>query len=113
MTYQVKGDWSDAYRARDLDYMLAGVAHWRPMVNGALGYTPASYFDIAGIAARLPASSALTSLRKLGVRTLVLHANDGAGTPWEDLDERLARAGILVLATDGDIVIYDLGSADA
>lgn len=54
-------------------YMYFSLAHWRPLVNGFSGYTPAPARDVQERLAALPARESLRYLQAIGVRTLILH----------------------------------------
>jgi len=109
MTFREGTTWNATYRGRDLDYMLMGVAHWRPLANGALGYTPPGYWQLAAAAAAIPDAASTALLRARGIRTLILHTNDVSSTPWRDLESKLARvSSYRVIARDGPIVVYDV-----
>jgi hypothetical protein len=54
-------------------YVLGSTAHFRSMLNGYSGFTPASYFVHAAVARRFPSADALRELGYLGVTHLVVH----------------------------------------
>lgn len=94
---------------RDIDYMLYGVGHWRPLANGASGYTPAGYRRLLAALLDFPDARSWSLLRELGIRTLILHLDELPGTPWRDLERRLRRErGVRLLARSGPILIYGL-----
>jgi hypothetical protein len=91
---------------RNAAYMLNSTAHWKPLVNGYSGFTPASYVDNARELRSFPDARSQQRLRSLGVTYAVVHLD--AYGHWRD--ERLtalnATPWLRLLATDGDIRIY-------
>jgi hypothetical protein len=55
------------------EYVLNSTAHWRPMMNGFSGYTPASYRRIARTFAAFPEERAIEAMRDAGVTHVTVH----------------------------------------
>jgi hypothetical protein len=53
--------------------LVGSVAHWRPLVNGYAGFFPHGYWDLVDTLNAFPADAAVTRLRRLGVRYVVLY----------------------------------------
>jgi hypothetical protein len=54
-------------------YVLASTAHWRPLMNGYSGYTPASYQKYADAFWYFPQDWAIDAMKKAGVTHVVVH----------------------------------------
>jgi hypothetical protein len=54
-------------------YVLASTAHWRPLMNGYSGYTPASYQHYADAFWYFPRDWAIEAMKKAGVTHVVVH----------------------------------------
>ena len=55
-------------------YVLASTAHWRPLMNGYSGYTPASYQRYADAFWYFPQDWAIAAMKDAGVTHVVVHA---------------------------------------
>ncbi|MEP7117444.1 MAG: hypothetical protein ABI880_07675, partial [Acidobacteriota bacterium] len=84
-------------------YVLASTTHFQPMLNGYSGFTPASYYVHAAVAARLPAASAVQELGYLGATHLVVHGR--AITP-ETVAQLEATGRVRLVAREGDDRLY-------
>jgi hypothetical protein len=54
-------------------YVLASTAHWRPLMNGYSGYTPASYQRYADAFWYFPQDWAIQAMKDAGVTHVVVH----------------------------------------
>jgi hypothetical protein len=81
--------------------------HHRPTPNGYSGYVPPSYVRQSRTLSKLPMSDALTLLRKLGVRFVVVHPSV-AGTPWASLRSPRSAAPLRYLGRFGRDLLYDV-----
>jgi hypothetical protein len=54
-------------------YVLASTAHWRPLMNGYSGYTPASYQRYADTFWYFPQDHAIDAMKAAGVTHVVVH----------------------------------------
>lgn len=94
---------------RNARYMLHSTRHWRPLVNGYSGFTPASFQAHWDAMRAFPDQAALDYLRLLGVTHIFVHANWFAEQHGE---ERLARIpstpGLRLLLDGGNLTIYEL-----
>lgn len=57
-------------------YLLASTRHWKPLVNGYSGFTPASYVRHAEQLEGFPDTRSLEALRAMGVTHVVVHVDD-------------------------------------
>jgi hypothetical protein len=55
------------------EYVLNSTAHWRPLLNGYSGYTPASYRRLAWILWYFPRDEAIAAMRDAGVTHVMVH----------------------------------------
>jgi hypothetical protein len=72
-------------------YVLNSTAHWRPLMNGYSGYTPASYADAAILMSRFPDPRASARMALAGVTHVTVHPDrygSGAAGVFEELSRR-------------------------
>jgi hypothetical protein len=55
------------------EYVLNSTAHWRPLMNGYSGYTPASYAAYADVFWYFPREYAIQAMRQAGVTHVMVH----------------------------------------
>jgi hypothetical protein len=55
------------------EYVLNSTAHWRPLLNGYSGYTPASYTAYADVFWYFPREHAIQAMRRAGVTHVMVH----------------------------------------
>jgi hypothetical protein len=55
------------------EYVLASTAHWRPLMNGYSGFTPASYRKFADTFWYFPEERAIQAMQQAGVTHVMLH----------------------------------------
>jgi hypothetical protein len=92
---------------RNALYLLHATRHWRPMVNGYSGLTPASYAQHARDLARFPDDHALATLRGISVTHVFVH--DRALRDWTDNETADAvprAAGLELIERDGELYLY-------
>jgi hypothetical protein len=91
-------------------YSYWSTAGFPEMVNGHGSFEPTALERLRRIVQPFPDAESVRALRTLGVRTVVLHPELAAGTPWQDASRRPIRGlGIAMTVTDG-LVLYDLES---
>jgi hypothetical protein len=65
------------YRAQDVfanaEYVLNSTEHWRPLMNGYSGYTPAAYAEYAKTFWYFPQPQAVEAMRRAGVTHVMVH----------------------------------------
>ena len=91
------------------DYVLNSTAHWRPLMNGYSGYTPASYTAYADIFWYFPEAHAIDAMRRAGVTHVMVH-RDRFGADGPDVIRQLsARADFeLMGVSPGGLHLYRL-----
>jgi hypothetical protein len=87
-------------------YVLASTAHWRPLMNGYSGYTPASYRVAAESFWFFPEDYAIQEMRKAGVTHVMVHPSrfyqDGASVMAKvDASPYLVR---MAIGRNGDVL---------
>ena len=55
------------------EYVLSSTAHWRPLMNGYSGYTPATYSAYADVFWYFPRDYAIQAMRRAGVTHVMVH----------------------------------------
>jgi hypothetical protein len=70
------------------EYVLNSTAHWRPLMNGYSGYTPATYREYAAVFWYFPEPAVVEAMRAAGATHLVVHPKRFE----EHADETLRRA---------------------
>ena len=88
-------------------YMVNSTRHWRPLLNGYSGFRPASYERSYAAARNFPADDSLIALHELGVTHVVVHL-EALGTARAAALDKIRS--LQPIASEGDIVIYRLGS---
>ncbi len=58
---------------RNAAYVLGSTAHFRPLLNGYSGFTPASYVERAEALREFPDDRAMDTLRRAGVTHVIVH----------------------------------------
>jgi hypothetical protein len=72
-------------------YVLASTAHWRPLMNGYSGYTPASYRKFADAFWYFPRDFAIDAMKKAGVTHIMVHPRRFYHEAEKMLDDVAAR----------------------
>jgi hypothetical protein len=90
------------------DYQLWSTAGFPRLVNGASSIEPQSTTRIFQAATNFPDAPSITFLRRVGVRTVVIHRNFAAGTPWELTATRSVAGLGISRAERGPTVVYRL-----
>lgn len=81
------------------EYVLNSTAHWRPLMNGYSGYTPASYVDYANVFWYFPRDYAIDAMKRAGVTHVMVHP-DRFGHEAADVIRQLdARSDFELLGT--------------
>jgi hypothetical protein len=90
-------------------YSYWSVDGFPSIVNGAASFNVNNLVRTRQVATTFPDAQSVKYLRQLGVRSVILHRDLAAGTPWENTaDQSLAGLGI-TRQDDGELVIYRLG----
>jgi hypothetical protein len=89
-------------------YLLWSTDGFPNMVNGRSSITPQQTKRILAQVNGFPDRASVRALRGLGLRTVVLHADRLAGTPWADWRaQRIAGLGV-TRTVERNLVVYDL-----
>jgi hypothetical protein len=93
---------------RNANYMLESTRHWKPLLNGYSGFTPASYRQRADILWYFPFRDAsFAELDRAGVSYVVLHLPE-YGSQRREARELIAASGRWrVAANTTDVVLYE------
>ncbi len=82
------------------EYVVNSTAHWRPLMNGYSGYTPASYGEYADVFWYFPRDYAIDAMKRAGVTHIMVHperfgreANDVLATLEKRRDFELMGVG--------------------
>jgi hypothetical protein len=90
-------------------YVLAATAHWRPLMNGYSGYTPASYQPYADAFWYFPQDWAIQAMKDAGVTHVVVHPARFARDHQDVLPALEQRADFELMAIGHDgIRLYRL-----
>jgi len=89
-------------------YLLWSTDGFPKMVNGRSSITPKRTQQILASVNTFPDQASVAALRRLGLRTVVLHADRLAGTPWQDWRARPVAPLGITRRVDGNLVVYDL-----
>ncbi|MEW5982380.1 MAG: hypothetical protein AB1806_08415 [Acidobacteriota bacterium] len=93
---------------RNASYVLNSTAHWRKLVNGYSGFTPASYVRHAERLRDFPGDNSRSLLDELGVTHVVVHFAE-YGEHAERMRSAVAAAGWLrTMAAQRDLTIYEV-----
>jgi hypothetical protein len=79
-------------------YVLASTAHWRPLMNGYSGYTPASYRKFADAFWYFPRDFAIDAMKKAGVTHIMVHPRRFYHEAEEMLADVAARPDLELIA---------------
>ena len=61
------------------EYVLNSTAHWKPLMNGYSGYTPASYTEYADVFWYFPRDYAIDAMKRAGVTHVMVHPDRFGG----------------------------------
>ena len=75
---------------QNAEYVLNSTSHWRPLMNGYSGYTPASYRSVAWTFWYFPRDPVIKAMRDAGVTHFTVHP-DRFGDKAKETIELLAR----------------------
>lgn len=90
-------------------YVFASTAHWRSLMNGYSGYTPASYRDYAAAFWYFPEDGAVEAMRRAGVTHVMVHSQRFYEDAPKVIDQLSSRRDLELLAVgSGGIRLYRL-----
>jgi hypothetical protein len=103
-----------AERAEDnRRYLLWSTDGFPAMVNGRSSTNPVFTTEVISAARGFPDRRSVALLRRLGVRSVVLHLRRTANTPWEGAARRPVDGLGVTRRRTGDVVVYEIRSAVA
>jgi hypothetical protein len=84
-------------------YVLASTAHWRPLMNGYSGYTPATYQKYADAFWYFPQDWAIDAMKQAGVTHVVVHLEtfDREHIPVTTVLEKRGDFELMAIAPEG------------
>jgi hypothetical protein len=91
-------------------YSYWSTAGFPEMANGHGSFEPTALQELRGIVRTFPDARSVSVLRTLGVRTVVLHPELAAGTPWQEASRRPTLGLGIARKVTGDVVLYHLHS---
>jgi hypothetical protein len=94
-------------------YMVYSTLHWKPLVNGYAGIEPKRYVEIRSLLRSFPSEAALSALRGVGTRYVIVHRRGYGPFQWarlqEGMPEALASGALREVAVLGTETVYELG----
>jgi hypothetical protein len=95
---------------RDLEYMYWSTDGFPDIVNGSGAFELNDLLRLRTLVSGFPDQASVAYLRRLGVRSVILHPNRAVGTPWQDAARRSIDGLPLTREERGDVVIYHLAT---
>jgi hypothetical protein len=89
-------------------YMLWSTDGFPRIANGNASYLPPGLSAVRGLTS-FPDAASVLFLRSRGYRTVVLHTDRVAGTPWADTANRPTDGLGITSRQVGSVIVYDLG----
>ncbi len=82
------------------EYVLNSTAHWRPLMNGYSGYTPASYAQYANVFWYFPRDYAIEAMKRAGVTHVMVHPDRFGNEANEVLSALEKRSDLELMAVE-------------
>lgn len=102
--------WAPVDMPRNAPYMLASTMHWKPLLNGYSGFTPASYRRKADILWYFPQwPSSFEELDRAGVRYVVVHLDQYGSSRAEAVSLIRASGAMRLVTSTADTHLYEIG----
>jgi hypothetical protein len=93
----------DELWAFETEYQLMSIYHWQRLLNGYSGSAPPSYLRIWEVMQTFPSEDAISRLRRLGVRWVLVHEGLMPSQAFSDLLLRVTQSGAFrILSTFPD-----------
>jgi hypothetical protein len=89
-------------------YMYWSTDGFPLIANGYVGFRPKRQQEVEVLMRGFPDAGSMAAMRMMGVRTVVLHLDLVAGTPWESASNRSTAGLPLRREQIGDVVLYHL-----
>jgi hypothetical protein len=87
---------------QNAEYVLSSTAHWRPLMNGYSGYTPATYRQYVEDFWNFPDPRAVDAMRAAGATHLMLHPKRFEADAADTLRQALANPSLERIAVSRD-----------
>jgi hypothetical protein len=102
---------AQAGEASQPQFVLWSTDGFPQIVNGLGSFGPASYTEVQRATKRFPDCESVELLRSMGVRTVVLHPELAAGTPWSRSASRSGLGLGLRRREEDGLVIWSIANA--
>jgi hypothetical protein len=79
------------------------------IANGVGSFAPNFYDQIKNPSKTFPDAASVAALRRLGIRSVVLHLDRAPGTDWQDVASRPVAGLGITRQEEGGLVVYRLG----
>lgn len=89
-------------------YSYWSIAGFPPIVNGAASFYLNDLLRTRQVVATFPDSQSVSFLRRLGVRSVILHRDLASGTPWQNTAGRSISGLGISREDEGNLVVYRL-----
>jgi hypothetical protein len=99
---------NDTHWFREGDYMLYSTANWRPTVNGMARVEPADTRWVAGHMAAFPGVNSAKTMRKLGIRWVVLHSDRYADGAVQLIEESRHTQDFHLVSQEGTTYLFQV-----
>jgi hypothetical protein len=94
---------------RDSLFTYWSTAGFPATVNGVGGFdTPTAYGRLEGEVTGFPDARSVTALRRIGVRSVLLHVSLAHGTPWQGAERKPIGGLPLTKRTMDGVVVFRL-----
>jgi hypothetical protein len=94
----------------DSVYMYWSIDGYPNLVKGSLSFIPNAVNELKAQVESFPDSSTVATLQSIGVRTVVLHLDRIAGTPWQDAPDRTITGLPVTERRSGSVIIYTIAA---
>jgi hypothetical protein len=98
------------YPVLDGDYAYWGIGTFPTMANSAASFDPTVILNMRTAVQNFPDAQSVRFLRRIGVRSVILHRRFAVGGIWRDAANRPVAGLGITRRYDGDLVIFDLGT---
>jgi hypothetical protein len=82
------------------EYVVNSTAHWRPLLNGYSGYTPATYVDVAPLLWYFPDARAFPPMNASGVTHIMVHPHRWGHESSKVIESISRRPDLELIAVD-------------
>lgn len=93
---------------READYQYYSTANWKPLVNGYSRSEPDDHFWIVGHMMAFAGPNSAKTMRNLGVRWVVLHADRYPDRGLAVIEEAKNSTDFRLIRQDGELYVYEV-----